>query len=162
MEDHVDQRLSAVEREQARQGAKLDGLERDVGKIAVGVERLLSDRAAAPQPLSWKTAGATLVSVASAGAVVWGIISMSPAVNELRERLSRIEASMDKRMTEVDAPKLGRLDRLDQDVRRLEKLTERLGELAVAQGHKLSTLEADQKRTSDALGWRPTIARAGN
>jgi hypothetical protein len=123
MSDDTESRLTKVE-------TRLDQIERDLTKVSVGIDKLLATNASNPQPLSWKAVGATLVSVASAGAVIWGVISMSPAVNELRTNLDRHVSHMDKRITEIDG-KWGRLAHIEQE----------------------------QRRTTDALRWQPTIAR---
>jgi len=176
MSDDTDSRLSAVERalgaqgqEQARQGARLDAIERDIGGVKTGIEKLLQTQASTPQPLSWKTAGATLMSVASAGAVIWGIIAMSPAVGELRDNVGKLNATLDKRLTEVDG-RYGRLEHLEAEHRRMAESAEKLATLNSAldkrlseldgKSGRLSQIEAEQRRTTEALGWRPTIARS--
>ena len=55
-----------------------------------------------PQPVNWKTVGATLITVGGAVGVmatfVWWFISISPPVKEIQERL-----------TELDHPRRGRV-----------------------------------------------------
>jgi hypothetical protein len=110
MSDDTDKRLTTVE-------LRLDGIERDMGKVVTGLDKLLSAQAAAPSMLTWKMVGGTLTSVAAAGYVVWRIIEMSPAVSVLTDKLTETR-------------------------------------------YRIERLEAEQKRTTEALGWRPTIAKA--
>ncbi len=155
--DH-DIRLTQVERalsgqgiEIARQGTRLDSIERDVGKVLSALDRMATAQTAAaaaqaavPQPLSWKAIGGTLTSVAAAGIVVWQIVSMAPVVTDIRNQLTTLnhttgkqtmesEHRLDKRLSEVDG-KFGRVQRLEDEMR----------------------------ITREALGWRPTIARSTN
>lgn len=145
--DH-DMRLTAVERalsgqgaELARQGTRLDGIERDISKVLAGLETIAKDRAAAPQPISWKVAGATLISLAAAGSVIWQIIAMAPVVTEIRDKLATFSHASQIKALETEL--------------HLEK---RLIEVDGKHG-RISHIEAELRRINEALRWAPTIAR---
>jgi hypothetical protein len=119
-----DKRLGKVETEQARQGERLDGidgrmdrLERDVGKVGSGVDELLRRDAARPAPTSWRTATAASISglLALLAGFSWWFTSVSPAVQDL-----------DRRMTRIDDKDIGRMPRVERRVDELERWAPRV------------------------------------
>jgi hypothetical protein len=84
MSDDTDKRLTTVE-------LRLDGIERDMGKVVSGMNRLLEQQAAQPQALTWKTVLGTLASVLGGAAIVWQIVGMSPSVTDLQKEMAAIK-----------------------------------------------------------------------
>jgi hypothetical protein len=105
MSENHEQRLSDVEREQVRQGERLGRIESDVGKIGAGVERLLERDAKRPQAMTFQTVAGTCVGLAAVAGVVWWLIGSAPAVQELRDRLSKL-----------DDPDIGRVTRVEKEL----------------------------------------------
>jgi hypothetical protein len=114
-----DKRLGKVETELARQGERMDGLDHRMGRLEhgqertiAGVEELLRREAARPQPTSWRTAIVTGVALVGGIGMVagfnWWLTSVSPAM-----------VSLDKRVTKLDDPEIGRMLRAE---RRLEAI----------------------------------------
>lgn len=93
--DHLEARVGKVEREQARQGEQLDHLTKVVDKTATGVERLLDREARRPEPISLKVLAGTASAVAAIAVVAWWLIEHSPALVELRGRVTKIEWRID-------------------------------------------------------------------
>jgi hypothetical protein len=96
--------VAVVEREQARQGVKIDGLASDMAKVSLGVERLLEREGKRAEPIGFKAVAATcggLLAIAIVGA--W-LIEHSPAVDEIKDRLNQL-----------DNEKTGRVTRLEQE-----------------------------------------------
>jgi hypothetical protein len=126
-------RVGEVEREQARQGERLGRIESDVGKIGTGVERLLERDAKRPQALSWGTIAATAGGLIGVAAVGWWLIGTSPAVQDLRERIADVKAALDRRVdtvekdvTRLNDPEIGRVPALERKVRELDQWTPRV------------------------------------
>lgn len=105
----LEERVGKLETEQVRQGARLDELVRDVGKIGSGVEKLLDREAKRPPALTWATIGGTAAALVSIALVGWWLISSSPAIQDLRDRVSRL-----------DDPEVGKVRRLEERTRELE------------------------------------------
>ena len=125
-------RLGRVETDMARQGARLDDVDRRLGGIERtqeltkgGVEELLRRDAGRPQPTSWKAAATTVVTlIAGIGAIAgfsWWFVATSPAVIDLGKRLDGLAAAIDKRLTRVDDPEIGRLPRVEKRLDDLER-----------------------------------------
>jgi hypothetical protein len=127
-------RLGRVETDLARQGARLDDVDRrlgDVGRVqertAAGVDELLRREAARPQPTSWKAAATTVVTlIAGITAVAgfsWWFVATSPAVIELGKQLGELRTAIDKRLTRIDDPEIGRLPRAEKRLDDVERWT---------------------------------------
>lgn len=101
----IEDRVSRVEQEQARQGAKLDHLSGVADRTASNVEKLLERDAKRPQALSWGGIAGTCGGLAAMAAVVWWLIGASPAIVELERRMSKL-----------DDPDIGRVPRLEKEV----------------------------------------------
>jgi hypothetical protein len=104
-QETLEHRVGEVEREQARQGAKLDHLTREVGDVATGVKTLLERDARRPQAMTWGTIAATAGGLIGVAAVGWWLVGTSPAVQELKERL-----------TKLDDPEVGRVTRVEKEL----------------------------------------------
>lgn len=109
----LEERVGLLEREQARQGEQLGQVRSEVSKVAAGVDKLLDREARRPDAMTGRTVAATLLTtgavVSMVGAFVWWLIAQSPAVTDL-----------EKRVTRLDDPELGRVPRLEK---RIETLT---------------------------------------
>lgn len=101
----VDERLGAVEREQARQGERMGRIEGDLSKVSSGVEKLLERDAMRPQPMTLTTIAATCSAAIAIGAVVWWLIGAAPAVQSLERRIDRL-----------DDPDIGRVTRVEKEL----------------------------------------------
>lgn len=109
----LEERVGQLEREQTRQGEQLGQVRAEVSKIGAGVEKLLDREARRPDALTGKTIVATLIStgvaVSMLAGFVWWMIANAPAVE-----------SLDRRLTKLDDPELGRVRRLEVRVDTLE------------------------------------------
>ncbi|MEQ1652930.1 MAG: hypothetical protein ABL897_10610 [Hyphomicrobium sp.] len=109
---NLNERVGEIELIQARQGEQLGQLRGDVRGVQEGINRLLDrdqKRPAAMTPASIATACGGL---AATGAVVWWLIQSSPAVQEI-----------DKRLTRLDDPEIGRVSRIERDIGWSTKIT---------------------------------------
>lgn len=100
----LEDRVGYVEREQHRQGVKLDALGTDMGDVKEGVKKLLERERGRGEPVGFKAVAATcggLLAIAVVGA--W-LIEHSPAVDEIKDRLNQL-----------DNHKTGRVTRLEQE-----------------------------------------------
>lgn len=100
----MEERLGAVEREQARQGERIGRMEVDLSKVSTGVDKLLDRDAKRPQPMTFATIAATCVSIGAVAGVVWWLIGSAPAVVDMGKRLDRL-----------DDPDIGRVTRLERE-----------------------------------------------
>jgi len=101
----LEDRVGQVEQVVARQGAKLEAIEGYVHKIGRGVETLLERDARRPAAVTFQTVAITCAALASIAGVVWWLIGTSPAVLELRDRMSKI-----------DDPDVGRVPRIEREL----------------------------------------------
>jgi len=108
-QETLESRVGEVEREQARQGAKLDHLTREVGGISAGVDKLLERDAKRPQAMTWWTVFAAAGGLVSVALVGWWLVGAAPAVQDL-----------DKRLTRLDDPEFGRIPRVEKKIQELE------------------------------------------
>jgi hypothetical protein len=108
-QETLESRVGEVEREQARQGAKLDHLTREVGDVSAGVKTLLERDARRPQAMTWQTIVATCGGLAAVAFVGWWLIGTAPAVQ-----------SLDKRLSRLDDPEVGRIPRVEKKIQELE------------------------------------------
>lgn len=108
----LEDRVGSVERTVERFDVRLGHVERGVEDVGHGVRQLLERDARRPDALTFRTVGVTLLStgsiVAMMAAFTWWLIAASPAVQDL-----------DRRVTKLDDPELGRVTRIEGDVRRL-------------------------------------------
>lgn len=93
--EQLEGRVGKVEREQARQGEQLDHLTKVVDKTASGVERLLDREARRGEPMSLKLLAAVASSIAAIAIVGWWLIEHSPALVEIKGRVTKIEWRLD-------------------------------------------------------------------
>lgn len=107
--EKVERELASQGQEMARQGERMGRLEADVSKIGSGVDRLLEREARAPRALTMTTVAATCGGIISIAAVVWWLISSSPAVQEITRRLDKL-----------DDPQIGRVPSLEKRVDRID------------------------------------------
>jgi hypothetical protein len=116
--DSYDKRLGKVETELARQGERMDRVERDVSKIGSGVEELLRRDIARPQPPNWRAAIATGISIlgglAMLAAFSWWFTSVSPAV-----------LNLERRTHELDDARIGRVSTTEKRLEQVEKRLQR-------------------------------------
>lgn len=114
-------RLGRVETDLARQGTRLDDVDRRLGEMgrvqertAAGVDELLRREAARPQPTSWRTAAATVLTMMGGLGMLatfsWWFTAQSPAVQDLDRRLTRID--------DKDIGRMGRAERRLDDMER--------------------------------------------
>lgn len=104
----LDGRVGALEREQARLGERVESVDRKVDVVQIGIDKLLERDAAKPAGLTARTIAATCGGLASVAIVVWWLIGSSPAVEQLRERVLKL-----------DDPQVGRVPALEKKVERL-------------------------------------------
>lgn len=91
----MEERVGAIERETARHGARIDQLGHDVREIGAGVKTLLDREARRPEPVSLKMLAGIATAVAAIAVVAWWLIEHSPALVELRGRVTKIEWRLD-------------------------------------------------------------------
>lgn len=111
MEERVGQlegRVGRIETSVALLGSKQDLMKSDVDAIKAGVQTLIERDARRPEPASWKgiagTLGATASVVGALALFVWWFIEASPIVQRL-----------DRRLTRLDDPEVGRVPRLEKE-----------------------------------------------
>lgn len=111
MEERVGQlegRVGRIETSVALIGSKQDAMASQVHDVGAGVRTLLEREAKRPEPTTWKNVAGTLgatVSVMGALAIfVWWFIAASPIVQ-----------AIDKRLTRLDDPEVGRVPRLERE-----------------------------------------------
>lgn len=120
MEDELSRRVGGLEQWQSRTDERIGHIEEGVkkteegiGRANEGVQLLIERDARRPQPTNLRTVAITLASacgVAGAlGGFVYWFIAHSPAVTDLRARL-----------TELDNPRVGRVPGLERRVDTLE------------------------------------------
>jgi hypothetical protein len=103
-QQHLEERVAVVEREQARQGVKIDCLAQDMTKVSAGVEKLLEREGQRGEPVGFRAVAAVcggLVAIAIVGS--W-LIEHSPSVDAIKDRLNQL-----------DNEKTGRVTRLEKD-----------------------------------------------
>lgn len=118
----LEERVGTLEREQARQGAKLDHLSGVVGEVSSGVKTLLERDARRPQALSWGVIAATAGGLIGVAAVGWWLIETSPAVRELNGRIDKVN----ERVTRLDDPEIGRVPAVERKVHELDQWAPRV------------------------------------
>jgi hypothetical protein len=96
-----------------------------------------------------KAFGTVVGSLMGVAAFVWFVISISPSVQGLGDR-----------MTKLDDRDVGRVLRLEQDLRRQQESDKATVDTLVDHQGRLKQLEREMSRVQDALAWRPTIARS--
>lgn len=101
----IEDRVGALEREQARQGERLGRIETDISDTKDGTNKLLERDAKRPPSLTWQAIAVTCGGLGSVAAVVWWLIGSSPAVVDLEKRLSRL-----------DDPEIGRVKRIEKQL----------------------------------------------
>lgn len=101
----LEERVGNVERDLARRGQQIDRMEVDVRDIGSGVKQLLERDARRPQALSWASIAGTCGGLAAMAAVVWWLIGSSPAMVDLERRVTRL-----------DDPYIGRVTRIEKDM----------------------------------------------
>lgn len=108
----LEQRVGHLEQETAKLHVKVEHIEATVDRTASGVDQLLSMQAAKPDALTWRVVVATLLSalalISGMSAGTWWLIEHSPSVIQI-----------DRRLTKLDDPELGRVPRLEEGVRKL-------------------------------------------
>jgi hypothetical protein len=82
----------------------------EVSKIGAGVDELLKRDARRPQAMTWQTIGGTCGGLVAIAAVVWWLIGAAPVVQDLDKRLSRL-----------DDPEVGRIPRVEKKVQELDQ-----------------------------------------
>lgn len=80
-------------------------VKQDIASVKSGVDKLLEREVARPSPMTWQTVAATCGGLAAVAAVVWWLIGSSPAVQDL-----------DRRLTRLDDPDVGRVSRIEKDL----------------------------------------------
>lgn len=100
--DQLETRVGKVEREQARQGEKLDHLTTVVDKTASGVERLLDREARRGEPLSLKVLAGVASAIAAIAVVGWWLIEHSPSITEIKSRLTDLDHERRGRVTLIE------------------------------------------------------------
>lgn len=105
----IDSRVGKVETEQARQGERLDRMESDIHNIGEGVKTLLDRDAKRPDGMTWKSIAATCGGLLAVAVVVAAIIELSPSVRDL-----------DKRLSKLDDPDVGKVGTIEGRVGELE------------------------------------------
>jgi hypothetical protein len=129
---NYDKRLGKVETELARQGTRLEDIDRRIGgmeraqdRIAGGVEELLRREASRPQPTNWRAIAVTAIALVGGIGMVasfaWWLMSVSPAVTDLARKLGDLATATDKRLTRIDDPEIGRLPRAEKRLDDLER-----------------------------------------
>lgn len=111
MEERVGQlegRVGRIETSVALLGSKQDAMSTQVADIGAGVRTLLDREAKRPEPTTLKNVGVTLALTASVvgslAVFVWWFIETSPIVQAL-----------EKRITRLDDPQVGRVPRLEKE-----------------------------------------------
>ena len=111
-ETAYEQRVGRVEQEQARQGERMERIEGDVGRVAAvatvnsnKLDRLLERDASRPASMTPQSVAYACCGIASVGAVVWWLIGASPAVQDL-----------DRRISKLDDPEVGRVTRIEKEL----------------------------------------------
>lgn len=77
----------------------------DLSSVKAGVDKLLEHEARRPAAVTWQTVVATCGGLVAVAGVVWWLIGSAPAVQDLRERLSRL-----------DDAEVGRVPRLEREI----------------------------------------------
>lgn len=114
----LETRVGAVERDLVRQGEQLNQVRAEVrvvgqsvDKVGANVDELLARDAKRPDALTGRTVAATLIAagtiVSMLAAFVWWLIADSPAVREL-----------DRRITRLDDPEMGRVPQIERKIDR--------------------------------------------
>jgi hypothetical protein len=116
----IEDRVSKVEAEQARQGEQLNRVERDVGNIGKGVEKLLERDAKRPAPVTWGSIAGVAGGLISVGFVIWWRIGTSPAVQDLDRRVTKLDNDFDRRVSKLDDPDVGRVKAIERRVDKLD------------------------------------------
>ncbi|CAN1722005.1 protein of unknown function [Hyphomicrobium sp. 1Nfss2.1] len=106
--DLLENRVGEVEREQARQGARLERIELDMSKANAGIDKLLERDQKRPQAITWPAIAGVACGLAAVATVGWWLIGSAPAVQDL-----------DRRLSKLDDPDIGRVRVLE---RRIDKL----------------------------------------
>lgn len=90
-QDHLEARVGELERETVRQGATLSRVERDVSTIGLDVKQLLEANLRRPEPMNLKAVAAICSAVVAVAVVGWWLVEHSPALLELRTRVTKLE-----------------------------------------------------------------------
>jgi hypothetical protein len=101
--ESLEDRVHVVEREQVRQGMKLDALSIDMSKVNAGVDKLLERESKRGEPMKFATIGATASALVGTAVVVWWLIAQSPAVQDLQKRLDRLDDKETGRVTRLES-----------------------------------------------------------
>lgn len=108
----IETRVGAVERDLVRQGEQLSQVRSEVRVVGEGVNRLLERDAKRPDALTGRTVAATLIAagtiVSMLGAFTWWLIAMSPSMTGL-----------ERRVTKLDDPEMGRVGALERNMQRV-------------------------------------------
>lgn len=91
----IEDRVGAIERETARHGSQIEQLSQNVREIGSGVKTLLDREARRPEPISLKVLAGMATGLAAIAVVAWWLIEHSPALVELRGRVTKIEWRLD-------------------------------------------------------------------
>lgn len=109
----IEERVGTLEAQVAAQGVKIGHIETIATETQQGVKTLLERDAARPSPMTGKAIIATLLTTGALVGMVyvaaWWMVSISPAVKRLDERL-----------TELDHPRMGRVPVVERKIETLE------------------------------------------
>ncbi len=136
----IEERVGTLEREQARQGAKLDHLSGTVDDVKgqnVAVLAGIAELKQRGQGLSWRAIGGTVAGTAagliSVAIVGWWLIGSAPAVRDLKDEASAAKqelkdriVAVERRVDKIDDPEIGRVPVLERKVRELDQWTPRV------------------------------------
>lgn len=121
----IEDRVGSLERETARHGEQLGRLSADLGHVrqsvadvGADVKELLGREARRPGTPTLQTIALTCGGISAIGAVVWWLIAQSPAVQELRDRMGRLDDPTVGRVPALER----RTDRHDSRLERIETL----------------------------------------
>lgn len=109
---HLEGRVGRIETAVALVSTKQDAMQTNVTSISKGVEELVRRDARRPEPIGLKMIGASGTAIAATAVVVWWLIGHSPAVQDL-----------EKRVTKLDDPDIGRVVRIEREMNWTARIT---------------------------------------
>lgn len=101
-QQHLEDRVAVVEREQARQGVKIDALAIDMSKVTSGMDKLLERETTRGEPVGFKAVAATCGGLLAIALVGSWLIEHSPAVDAIKDRLNQLDNEKTGRVTRLE------------------------------------------------------------